>query len=86
MSVEPIRVTVKLFAILREKAGISEVKLELPAGSTLRGLLELLARRYDALGGLLAKVACAINQEYVSDDPLLADGDEIALIPPVSGG
>ncbi len=76
-----MQVTVRLFAQLRERAGASEVPLELPDGARVKDAL-------DALGTLIADlpVVMAINREYATDDAQLAPGDELALIPPVSGG
>jgi molybdopterin synthase catalytic subunit len=76
-----VEVTVRLFAMLRERAGASEVKVELPDGARVRDAL-------DALGGLAdgLPLVMAVNREYASDDAPLDAGDELALIPPVSGG
>ena len=81
-----MRVRVKLFAVLRERAGESEAMLELPDGATVAVARDLLARTYPTLATHLSRVAFAVNQSYVKPDAPLADGDELALIPPVSGG
>ncbi|CAN5364673.1 hypothetical protein BH09PLA1_BH09PLA1_05280 [soil metagenome] len=81
-----MRITVKLFAILRDRAGVSEFPLDLERGSATSVALELIATRYAAIKDLLPRAALAINQEYVPRDSPLNDGDELALIPPVSGG
>lgn len=81
-----MRINVKLFAILRDRAGTSEVTLELPHGSGTSAALELIATKLPALRELLPRAACAINREYATRDASLNDGDELALIPPVSGG
>jgi molybdopterin synthase catalytic subunit/molybdopterin converting factor small subunit len=76
-----LRITVRLFAGLRERAGAGEREVELPAGASLDhvwGSLDL----GDEPSGLLY----AVNKEYAERDRPLADGDEVALIPPVSGG
>ena len=76
-----MRVRVRLFAILRERAGADELELELPDGATVGDALAQLA---GLAGGV--PMVMAINQDYARDeDPLHAD-DELALIPPVSGG
>lgn len=74
-------VRVRLFAALRERAGVEEVELELPAGARVADALERLA---DLAGGLT--LVMAVNREYADADAPLAPGDELALIPPVSGG
>lgn len=81
---EPVRVVV--FAQLRERLGQSELAVALPAGSTGEDLRGVLGRRVPALIGLLAVSRLAVGQEYVSWDHPLRPRDEIAVIPPVSGG
>jgi molybdopterin converting factor subunit 1 len=81
-----MRVTVKLFAILKERAGISEFPLELPCGSATSVALESIASRHPNIRELLRRAAVAVNREYAPRDTTLNDGDELALIPPVSGG
>jgi MoaE-MoaD fusion protein len=76
-----MNVTVRLFAGLRERAGADEVSLELPEGARVGDALE----RMDSLiAGV--PVVMAVNQEYAGSEHSLAAGDELALIPPVSGG
>jgi len=76
-----VEVTVKLFAMLRERAGASEVTLDLPEGSRVRDALESLA---DVAGGV--PVVMALYREYADEDVVLSEHDELALVPPVSGG
>ncbi|MGH3038514.1 MAG: molybdenum cofactor biosynthesis protein MoaE [Gaiellaceae bacterium] len=76
-----MRVTVRLFAGLRERAGAAERVLELPAGSRLADIWAPLDLGEEPQGLLYA-----VNKDYASGNRLLADGDEVALIPPVSGG
>jgi molybdopterin converting factor subunit 1 len=79
-------VTVLLFAKLRELAGGETLRIELPEGSTVADLRATIAATYPALATLLAKSAIAVNQDFASDTLILKPTDEIALIPPVSGG
>ena len=74
-------VRVRLFAGLRERAGSSELELELPEGARVRDALDRLGH---VAGDL--PVVMAVNRDYADADALLAAGDELALIPPVSGG
>lgn len=76
-----MRVVVKLFAGLRERAGTGMRELELPAGARVRDVWPALELG-EQPGGLLF----ARNREYAQPDAELAEGDEVALIPPVSGG
>jgi molybdopterin synthase catalytic subunit/molybdopterin converting factor small subunit len=73
-----VPVTVRLFAGLRERAGWSQREVEAATVADIWGALEL----GDEPAGLLY----AVNKEYATADRMLADGDEVALIPPVSGG
>ena len=82
-----IEVRVRLFAVLRERVGASELSLTLPAGATVADARETLALRPDLSPALGERsVVFAVNRDYAPDALPLADGDELALIPPVSGG
>jgi MoaE-MoaD fusion protein len=82
-----VRVRVRLFAAAREALGAGELELELPDGATTRRALAELAARASAPESIAAdRVALAVNREYARDDRPLRDGDELAVIPPVSGG
>lgn len=81
-----MKITVRLFAALADAAGARELELELSAGATGRDLLNLLSARYPKVAALAPSLRLAVNQEYVPWDNPLASDDEIALIPPVSGG
>ena len=74
---------VLLFAALRDAAGPS-VEVSMPAGATVRELRAELARVLPA--ALLARSAIAVNHEYADDSREVRAGDEVAVIPPVSGG
>jgi molybdopterin synthase catalytic subunit len=80
-------VTVRLFAILRERAGSDSVEIELADGATVDDALAALAER-PGLAELLERmpVRMAVNRDYADADTPLAAGDELALVPPVSGG
>jgi molybdopterin converting factor subunit 1 len=80
-------VQVRLFAMLRERAGRDAVELELPDGATVQDALTAVAR-HDGLADLIGRVpvVMAVNREYASEDTSLSEADELALIPPVSGG
>src|SRR4051794_26594474 len=76
-----MEVTVLLFAMLRERAGARELTIELPDGARVRDALDSLG---DLAKGL--PLVMAVNREYAPEDHVLDPGDELALIPPVSGG
>jgi molybdopterin converting factor subunit 1 len=81
-----VTIHVRLFAIFREMVGMDHIALELPAGSTVSDLIQELSLRWPNLRSILKRSAIAINQEYASAQRPLMPGDEVALIPPVSGG
>lgn len=76
-----MEVTVRLFAMLRQRAGTDEVVLELPDGAKVDDALAQLDGLADGL-----PLVMAVNREYAPGSHVLAAGDELALIPPVSGG
>jgi molybdopterin synthase catalytic subunit len=76
-----MEVSVRLFAALRERAGVSEIDLDLPDGARVGDALDRLA---ELTGGV--PVVMAVNHEYADAEVRLRPGDELALIPPVSGG
>jgi molybdopterin synthase catalytic subunit len=80
-----VHVNVRLFASYREAAGVGQLQLELPAGSAVRDAIAEIARRHPLIAEG-RRVVIAKNREYVTPDEPLGDGDELALIPPVSGG
>lgn len=79
-----ITVTVRCFAAVRELTGCDRLQVELPTGATVVDLRAALHARHSGLQAL--RVAWAVNHAYVKDDRALQHGDEIALIPPISGG
>jgi molybdopterin synthase catalytic subunit len=81
-----MRVTVRYFAIVRELVGRAVEERELPSGTTAGSLLEQLARDHPVLEQVRRSTMLMVNYRYVSNEHVLAEGDEVALIPPVSGG
>jgi molybdopterin converting factor subunit 1 len=80
------RLTIKLFATLRERAHAAEMSREFPEGTTVGEIWNRLLAEFPALGGHHDGVAFAVNQEYVREDYRPRNEDEVAFIPPVSGG
>jgi molybdopterin synthase catalytic subunit len=81
-----VRITVLYFAVFRERLGRADDALELPAGTTVAGAVARLAALHAPIAQLAGRFRVAVNQEMVGDAHVLADGDELALIPPVAGG
>lgn len=81
-----MRIRVKLFASYQELVGEPEVPLEIETGSTVADALEKVRREHPALAGQSHDPLTACNLRHVNGDHVLSDGDELALLPPVSGG
>jgi MoaE-MoaD fusion protein len=81
-----MKVRLRMFAILRERSGVSEAQIDLPDGATVAAAMEEVGRRFAAIAELLPRTAAAVNLSYAKLGTPLRDGDELALIPPVSGG
>jgi molybdopterin converting factor subunit 1 len=81
-----MRVTVRLFARLRDIAGASELARECAPGTTIRGVWHGLAAEFPQLAGYERSISTAVNADYARMDQQLRDGDEVAFLPPVSGG
>ncbi len=78
-------VTVKLLGPARDLAGEPQIALDVAPGATVGAVAGMLAERYPKLGAALG-IRLAVNRAYVALDHVLKEGDEVAVIPPVSGG
>jgi molybdopterin converting factor subunit 1 len=81
-----MNLNVLLFAEARQSVGSASIIVGLPPGSTVVQLRQELSRRYPRLRPLLDRSAMAVNQRFADDATQLNESDEIAWIPPVSGG
>ena len=81
-----MRVTVRLFARLRDIAGSGELTREAPAGADVGTVWSSLVSEYPELSAYQRSISCAVNADYSKFSAAVADGDEIAFLPPVSGG
>jgi molybdopterin converting factor subunit 1 len=81
-----VRVTVRLFARLRDIAGAAELTRDLPAGATIGSLWRQLAAEFPDLAQYERSISSAVNLDYARMDHAVSEGDEIAFLPPVSGG
>jgi molybdopterin converting factor subunit 1 len=79
-------VKVLFFSVLRDLAGTDQLVLELPVPSTLAEAVTRLGERFPFLTSWDGRLLLAVNGEYADRATLLADGDEVALMPPVQGG
>ncbi|HKB02049.1 MAG TPA: molybdopterin converting factor subunit 1 [Gemmataceae bacterium] len=80
------QIAIRLFAHLRERAGGPAITIEVPDTATVATVRQCLARLWPDAVGLLEKSAVAVNEEYAAADRTIRPGDDVALIPPVSGG
>lgn len=81
-----IRVRVLFFASLRERAKVGEAEHAMAVGASVGDLWKSLTAAYPAIEPMSPSVSFAVNREYADRAQVLRDGDEVALIPPVSGG
>jgi molybdopterin converting factor subunit 1 len=81
-----MKVKTRFFAAIKDIVGTSEVELDLPPGTTAGALFQRYCQRHPALQRYADNTMISINLEFVPPDTRLNEGDEIAFIPPVSGG
>ena len=81
-----MRVTIRLFARLRELAGSGELVREVAPGATVRQVWETLTAEHPSIEPYAASISCAVNADYARMTTPVNDGDDIAFLPPVSGG
>jgi molybdopterin converting factor subunit 1 len=81
-----VRVHVRLFGALAERAGVGEEDVDLPAGARASDALRDVTVRHPATAAIARRISMAVNLEVVPPEHPLADGDEVALLPPVAGG
>jgi len=81
-----MRVRVRFFATLRERAGAAELERTLARPTSVEELWEALRSELPKLGAYGGRIAFAVNEAYVDSKTTLQDNDEVAFIPPVSGG
>jgi molybdopterin converting factor subunit 1 len=81
-----MRVKVLLFGQLKDIVGTGEESLEFAPGTKLAAVMAHYAEQYPKFQGLAKSIACSLNQEYAPGTAVLHEGDEVGLLPPVSGG
>lgn len=81
-----MNITVLYFAAVREKLGKKSEDIRIEEGDSLNKVMEILSSRYEFIAEMDKSLMVAVNRTYCDRDFILRDGDEIALIPPVSGG
>jgi molybdopterin synthase catalytic subunit len=81
-----VRIRVLFFGVLRDVTGLREDSIDLPDGGRAAGVFDLYSARFPRLGEMSASIVLAVNQKFCAPSVPLSDGDELAFLPPVSGG
>ena len=81
-----VQVRLLFFASIKDIVGARQIEVEIPSGTTVGKLLELLEEKYPRLAGYRSILLTSVNEEYAKPEATIADGDEVAIFPPVSGG
>lgn len=81
-----MRITVRLFARLRDIVGSGELTREVDADATVRTVWDALVAEFPAAASYERSLSVAVNADYARMNSRLADGDDVAFLPPVSGG
>ena len=81
-----MQLEVRFFALYRERAGCRTAPFELPEGATVSDLTDEVRRQFPGLAPPEVNIVVAVNADYAFPDAVLKHGDEVCLIPPVSGG
>jgi len=81
-----VRIEVLFFGQLREMTNCQNLAVELKSDANALDLLRVISQRFPASAGLLEVTSVSINNEYVAKETVLSDGDEVGLLPPISGG
>ena len=81
-----MRVTARFFAVLRERMGHAAMQVQMPPGETVAALWEKIVAERPELRELRAATRVAVNGRYATPETPLHDGDEVAFLPPMSGG
>jgi molybdopterin synthase catalytic subunit len=86
ISSNKVQVRLLFFASIKDIVGSRQIDVEIPAGSTVASLLSELETRYPRIAGYRSVLLTSVNEEYAKPETKIADGDEVGIFPPVSGG
>ncbi|MEE2609123.1 MAG: molybdopterin converting factor subunit 1 [Acidobacteriota bacterium] len=81
-----MRVNIRVFARLRDIVGVAELDRDVPTGTTAQRIWDVLVEEFPDISTYSGSISTAVNAEYAKMETVLDDGDEVAFLPPVSGG
>lgn len=81
-----MRIKCLFFAVSRDLTGVTEVNLDCAEGTTSKTISQVLLQKYPRLASILSRSIISVNSEYTETERVLQESDEVAVIPPVSGG
>ncbi|HEX5519289.1 MAG TPA: molybdopterin converting factor subunit 1 [Candidatus Nitrosocosmicus sp.] len=81
-----IRINLLYFAFVKDKTGVEFDLLDLPSDTSVKSLMKIILEKYPSLGNIIDMIQISVNYKIVDVDTILKDGDEIAFLPPISGG
>ena len=81
-----MRVNIRVFARLRDIIGVAELDRDVPTGTTAKKIWDDLVEEFPDISTYTGSISTAVNAEYAKMETVLNDGDEVAFLPPVSGG
>ncbi|MGN6347489.1 MAG: molybdopterin converting factor subunit 1 [Candidatus Nitrosocosmicus sp.] len=81
-----ISISLLYFAFIKDITGVEFDSLELPSGISVKSLIEIILEKYPHLSKIINMIQVSVNYKVVDRDTLLKEGDEVALLPPISGG
>ncbi len=81
-----MRVNIRVFARLRDIIGVAELDRDVPTGTTAKKIWDDLVEEFPDISTYTGSISTAVNAEYAKMETVLDDGDEVAFLPPVSGG
>jgi sulfur-carrier protein len=83
---DKISINLLYFAFVKDKTGVEFDLLDLPSDTSVKSLIHLILEKHPALSNIIDMIQISVNYKIVDVDTILKDGDEIAFLPPISGG
>jgi molybdopterin converting factor subunit 1 len=83
---DKISINLLYFAFVKDKTGVEFDLLDLPSDTSIKSLIKIILEKYPSLSNIIDMIKISVNYKIVDVDTILKDGDEIAFLPPISGG